>query len=132
MYFMYLKNFHFGVLDLGKEDIYRVSGYRGQTITINCKFEMTHKYKRKYLCKNTALGCEDIIRTDKKNQWVSRDKFSLYDNTTGRFLIVSISELSREDAGIYWCAVDETFSHGSKINVDNFKTIQLNVYDGEF
>ncbi|XP_041961180.1 polymeric immunoglobulin receptor-like [Alosa sapidissima] len=114
----------------GKEEVYRVSGYVGDDITIKCKYEDTNKHKSKYLCKNTAVGCEDRIRTDRKDQWESRDRFSLYDDTTGGFFMINITKVTEEDYGTYWCALDEPPSNDSKVSVDQFKTIQLDVHTG--
>ncbi|XP_041961011.1 polymeric immunoglobulin receptor-like isoform X1 [Alosa sapidissima] len=110
----------------GKEKVYRVAGYVGDDITIKCKYKYTDKHKIKYLCKNTAVGCEDRIRTDRKDQWERRDRFSLYDDTTGGFFMI-ITKLTEEDSGTYWCVVDEPVSADSKVSVDTFKTIQLDV-----
>lgn len=120
------------VPELGEKDILTVSGHTGHGVTITCKYEDSDRDKRKYLCKNTALGCEDRISEHQKDQWESRDRFSLYDNSTGGFLVVSISELTEEDAGIYWCAVDEPFFPNPAVSVDKFKAIQLDVQQGKF
>ncbi|KAM7418842.1 hypothetical protein PAMA_016120 [Pampus argenteus] len=57
----------------------------------------------------------------KHNQWVSEGRFSLYDNTTDGFFIVTMSKLVPEDSGTYWCGVDVTFFP------DHISVIQLNV-----
>lgn len=119
-------------MKLGQGGIDRVSGYTGHDITFKCKYEDADRNKRKYLCKNIAAGCEDIIRTDQKNRWEHKNRFSLYYNTSEGFLTVVISKLNSEDAGIYWCAVDEPLSAGTPdVTIDKFETVQLSVRNGE-
>lgn len=108
---------------------YQVSGYIGHDITIKCKYEMNHKDKGKYLYKSTDVERDYILTAHKKDEWERR--FSLYDNTTGGFTMFSISKLTQQDAGIYWCVVEEPFST-SKVCEEKFKEIQLNVLSGRF
>ncbi|KAL2086326.1 hypothetical protein ACEWY4_017385 [Coilia grayii] len=96
-------------------------------VTVKCKYQDVDKDKSKYVCKNEVDGCKRKIRTGRKDQWWNSRKFSLYDNTTGRFFLVSISNLTKEDAGIYWCAVDEPFYNGCQVTVEKFEVIQLDV-----
>ncbi|KAL2086327.1 hypothetical protein ACEWY4_017386 [Coilia grayii] len=118
------------VTEPGKDGFGQVSGYVGQNITVKCEYEDADKDKRKYMCKNEAEGCKDRIRKDIKDQWVSKGRFSLYDNITGRFFLATISNLTKEDAGIYWCAVDEPVSDDSKVSMDKFNVIRLYVHTG--
>lgn len=90
---------------------------------------MNHKDKGKYLYKSTDEEGDYIIRAHKKDEWEKR--FSLYDNTTGGFTMFSISKLTQQDAGIYWCVVEEPFST-STVCEEKFKAIHLNVLSGRF
>lgn len=69
----------------------------------------------KYFCKITQSICEDKIKGDAKNTWITHGRFSLRYNTTGNFSLVKISNLSTEDAGKYRCAVDVTLSNNNQL-----------------
>lgn len=113
-----------------KKEIYKVAGYVGHSITLKCKYGDNVKGKSKYLCKYENNGCKRKIRTGQKEQLWERGKFSLYDNTTGQYFLVSITNLSIEDHGKYWCAEDEPFDNDSEVAVDKFNVFELDVHTG--
>ena len=57
-------------------------------------------------------------------------RFSLYDNTTAGVFMVSITNLTEKDAGIYWCGVHVSFQKNSPLSVDNITEVILNVKNG--
>ncbi|XP_041961106.1 CMRF35-like molecule 8 [Alosa sapidissima] len=112
-------------------------GYTGKNISIMCPYDLG-KYGNvmKYFCKNEAVACTDRIRTGIKDQWIEpqkdsrgKDRFYLYDNTTGGFFMVNITNLTTEDAGTYWCGVHVSFQN-SPLSVDNLTEVILNVKNG--
>ncbi|KAL2086325.1 hypothetical protein ACEWY4_017384 [Coilia grayii] len=115
----------------GEENDYKGAGYVGHSVTFKYKYEDADKGKSKYVCKNENDGCHLQTRTHKKDNWMTKDRFSLYDNTTGRFVLVYISDLTKEDAGIYWCVIDEPFDNDSQVSLDKSKAIQLDILTGE-
>ncbi|XP_041961125.1 polymeric immunoglobulin receptor-like isoform X2 [Alosa sapidissima] len=113
-------------------------GYTGENISIKCPYDLG-KYRddMKYICKNEAVACTDRVRTGKKDQWFNPGKesrgkvrFYLYDNTTGGFFMVNITNLTTEDAGTYWCGVHISFQQNSPLSVDNLTEVILNVKNG--
>ncbi|XP_062388711.1 polymeric immunoglobulin receptor-like [Sardina pilchardus] len=112
-------------------------GYTGKNISIKCHYDL-RKYRNdtKYMCKNEAVACTDRIRRGIKDTWVNadnskgKDRFSLYDNTTGGFFMVNITNLTTEDAGTYWCGVHVSFQLNSPLSVDNLTELILNVNNG--
>ncbi|XP_031418015.1 CMRF35-like molecule 8 [Clupea harengus] len=71
-----------------------------------------------------------------KDKWVNspykdKKRFSLYDNTTGGVFIVSITNLTKEDAGIYWCGVHVSFQKNSPLSVDKITEVILNVKNAD-
>ncbi|XP_067359720.1 polymeric immunoglobulin receptor-like isoform X2 [Channa argus] len=53
----------------------------------------------RFFCKDNGFICEDILSTTVK----SNGSFSLTDNNSG--FNMSISDVSSQDAGVYWCGV---------------------------
>ncbi|XP_062388864.1 polymeric immunoglobulin receptor-like [Sardina pilchardus] len=97
----------------------RVTGYTGGAVAIKCKYHNDHRQNKKYFCKGTTgLTCSDLIKTGVKNQWVTVERFSLYDHTTGGFFMVTFKDLTLEDTGTYYCAVDEMLSPDKYTKVD--------------
>ena len=110
-------------------------GSVGQDISIKCPYDIKYTNELKYLCKNEGVACKDRVRTEIKDKWVNspykdKKRFSLYDNTTGGVFIVSITNLTKEDAGIYWCGVHVSFQKNSSLSVDNITEVILNVKNG--
>ncbi len=88
-----------------------VTGYPGGKGMIKCTYQAKFTQNTKYFCRrqmpNTPLigWCPDLIRTDKKNEWVKSGKVSLYDNTRAAVFTVTIRDLSERDSGTYYCGV---------------------------
>lgn len=73
--------------------------------------------------------CLNKIRGDATNTWITQGRFSLYYNTSGKFSLVKISNLRKEDAGKYWCAMDVTLSHNIRVSIDEFTEAHLDVLE---
>ncbi|KAK7161045.1 hypothetical protein R3I94_003884 [Phoxinus phoxinus] len=103
-----------------------VTVYSGGGLKFTCKYEEKYKTNAKYFCKGDQwLGCSDLIKTDIKDKWVNSERFSLYDNTSASALKVNIRNLSEEDSGTYYCAVDIT------TDKDSYTEVKLKVLTGE-
>ncbi|XP_045565609.1 CMRF35-like molecule 8 [Salmo salar] len=87
---------------------FKVTGFSGGTVIIDCHYYTEERSHEKYFCVGKySWRCKDIIRTGLKNTWVHRGRFSLYDNTGGNYFKVIIRQLTRQDEGTYWCGVDK-------------------------
>lgn len=64
------------------------------------------------------------ILIDEHDDWVTKGRYSLFDNTTGAFFIVRVHELKLEDSGTYVCGVDVPNQQ------DHISMIQLKVTRG--
>ncbi|XP_067296742.1 polymeric immunoglobulin receptor-like [Pseudorasbora parva] len=60
----------------------------------------------KCLCKDQQSNYFDLPKTNETDRWVDSGRFSLYENTRSEVLTVTIRDLSEEDSGTYYCAVD--------------------------
>ncbi|XP_029286379.1 uncharacterized protein LOC115007581 [Cottoperca gobio] len=98
-----------------------VSGVEGQRFDFRCKYENGQQSNAKYFCYDKDCNMS-LIQTVKHDQWEKKGRFSLYDNTTGAFFIVSVDKLTSRDSGTYRCGVDVSLSP------DHISIIQLNVF----
>ena len=113
-------------------------GYVGKDMSIKCPYDIKYTNDLKYLCKTEGVACKDRVRTGIKDKWFNnsdnpnkdKKRFSLYDSTTGGVFTVSITNLTKEDAGIYWCGVHVSFQENSPLSVDNITEVILNVKNG--
>ncbi|KAK1905774.1 CMRF35-like molecule 7 [Dissostichus eleginoides] len=82
----------------------KVSVRAGGSITIPCLYESKYINNVKYLCKGfTWYSCSYKIKTNKPS---SSGKFSISDDKKQRVFTVTINDLTEEDTGDYWCAVE--------------------------
>lgn len=101
-----------------------LNGVEGQRLDIRCDYPDSQRDNAKYFCYGDCSPSSHLIRTDKHELWVREGRFSLYDNTTGAFIVARVDELRPEDSGTYRCGVDVILYR------DTFIEIQLNVSPG--
>ncbi|XP_049900607.1 polymeric immunoglobulin receptor-like [Epinephelus moara] len=81
-----------------------VSGYEGGEVNVSCQYGEGYESYEKYLCKNDC-GDSDVLITTTE---AKKNRYSIYDDKHRRVFIATISDLSRTDAGKYWCGVTRT------------------------
>ncbi|XP_036976992.1 polymeric immunoglobulin receptor-like [Acanthopagrus latus] len=81
-----------------------VYGYEGREVDVPCPYEEGYDSYVKYLCKNDCAYEDVVVKTE--GAWES--KYSIRDDKTSRVFTVTISKLSRADAGKYWCVVERS------------------------
>ncbi|XP_048869036.1 CMRF35-like molecule 5 isoform X2 [Brienomyrus brachyistius] len=101
-----------------------VTGYEGGGVSIRCDYSKKYEDNSKYLCTGGFLSCTDLITTNKKNEWVTEGRFSLYDDPEGGFFTVNITSLQLTDTGTYWCAISKRYWPGT------FTEVSLQVLKG--
>ncbi|XP_050930245.1 uncharacterized protein LOC108901474 isoform X9 [Lates calcarifer] len=78
------------------------TAYRTAKTTIICDYpENKDKSRLKFFCKQTGDICEEILSTESSKRLNGR--FTLRDNDRG--FNISISNVSSDDAGVYWCGL---------------------------
>ncbi|XP_041961087.1 polymeric immunoglobulin receptor-like isoform X1 [Alosa sapidissima] len=84
---------------LAVKSLISVSGFKGHTLNIPCKYQNTSGAYRKHFCrgKDPRKCLEEGV--------LSEDRVSLRDIAADQVFTVTISNLTVEDAGIYWCVV---------------------------
>ncbi|XDV16840.1 hypothetical protein PO909_016370 [Leuciscus waleckii] len=87
-----------------------VVGREGDSSEIKCSYDENHSTEIKHLCKGKCFtkDAQNIISSDKVH--VNNPKISVKDDTELNLFTVTLSDLTAEDAGIYWCAVKEAFN----------------------
>ncbi|XP_037621492.1 polymeric immunoglobulin receptor-like isoform X1 [Sebastes umbrosus] len=78
-----------------------VSGYEGGQVKVSCPYWEGYESYEKYLCKNDCGDDDVLITTTQAN----KNKYSIHDDKQKRIFTATISDLSRRDAGKYWCGV---------------------------
>ncbi|XP_050923053.1 polymeric immunoglobulin receptor isoform X1 [Lates calcarifer] len=86
----------------GCQEPFNQTAYRTAKTTIICDYpENKDKSRLKFFCKDTNGICEEILSTESSKSLNKR--FTL--TGTKRGFNISISNVSSDDAGVYWCGV---------------------------
>uniref|UniRef100_A0AAY4A3D1 Immunoglobulin domain-containing protein n=1 Tax=Denticeps clupeoides TaxID=299321 RepID=A0AAY4A3D1_9TELE len=85
-----------------------VIGYEGGEVNIRCPYEDAYEKYIKYLCRGKCdyLNPDIVIKTGHGQTSAAEGRFSLYDNTTAGSFTVTITRLTAQDSGKYWCGPD--------------------------
>ncbi|CAI5686613.1 unnamed protein product [Oreochromis niloticus] len=89
-----------------------LSVYRTANTTITCDYPDVYEPHIKFFCKKNHFHCDDILST--KSSPKSKGTFTL--TGSSRAFNISISDVTSQDAGDYWCGVESNdgsyrFSH---------------------
>ncbi|XP_041961239.1 CMRF35-like molecule 1 isoform X1 [Alosa sapidissima] len=111
-----------GVLPV--ESVIQVTGYVGKSAVIRCPYDRGYEEYSKYLCRGSCrLGGKDKKVETKAGQTKAiNGRFSLHDDTTAGVFTVTITGLTAEDSGQYWCGVKTGVGR-----YDVFTEVELNV-----
>lgn len=85
-----------------------ISGFEGDTVSLQCTYEMKMKEHRKYWCRRGGIlvpRCRDIVYTS-QDQEVTRGMMSIRDSPQELSMTVTIRNLTLKDSGSYWCGID--------------------------
>ncbi|XP_037619117.1 CMRF35-like molecule 1 [Sebastes umbrosus] len=96
-----------------------VTGELGKKVTIECSHVNAFS-NVKYFCKG-ACAYEDVLISSKTNGKDSNLKYSIKDG--GNTFSVTISSLTEDDSGTYWCGVE-------RIGVDTYNKVVITVIQG--
>ncbi|XP_048878103.1 CMRF35-like molecule 5 isoform X3 [Brienomyrus brachyistius] len=88
--------------------INEVRGYVGGQVYIDCPYPSDYIYVAKYWCRRPCKNVKDVlIKSEKSDIVISKGRFSLYNNPSGRSFRVTIKKLTLKDAGIYYCGIEK-------------------------
>ncbi|KAK6471292.1 CMRF35-like molecule 8 isoform X1, partial [Huso huso] len=108
-----------------------VNGIEGENVKVECPYQPEYKENIKYLCHGSWPSCSDVIRSGEPETLVTEGRFSLYDNRSVRVFTVTITELTLEHAGTYYCGVyiDWFEDKYTAVKVTVSKGMQSNYYN---
>ncbi|XP_022052259.1 CMRF35-like molecule 1 [Acanthochromis polyacanthus] len=107
----------FLLLGLWETEALSVEGKVGKEVTIKCSHSNAGS-NVKYFCKDPCKN-EDILVTSKEtNEDDSNGKYSIKDE--GNTFTVTISDLTEDDSGAYWCGIE-------RFGVDTYNKVVLTV-----
>ncbi|XP_021498448.1 CMRF35-like molecule 9 isoform X1 [Meriones unguiculatus] len=86
----------------------QISGFEGDTVSLQCTYEKTVERHRKYWCRQGGIvvsRCADIVYTN-QDQSVTRGRMSIRDSPGELAMTVTMRDLTLKDEGKYWCGID--------------------------
>nr|XP_027811513.1 CMRF35-like molecule 1 isoform X2 [Marmota flaviventris] len=95
------------------------SGPERGSLTVQCNYTSGWKTYKKYWCRGAAWrGCKTLVKTTGSEQEVKKDRVSIRDDQENLTFMVTMEDLRRDDADIYWCAIERAGSdHGFPVDV---------------
>lgn len=76
-------------------------GVKGDELSVQCHSD--HDVINKFLCKGEDLSLCETSGVKVSKGKITNGRFSLSDDTSARGFTVTITNLTEEDSGIYWC-----------------------------
>uniref|UniRef100_A0A8C9LFP3 Ig-like domain-containing protein n=1 Tax=Pavo cristatus TaxID=9049 RepID=A0A8C9LFP3_PAVCR len=84
-----------------------VSGQEGETLSLRCWYARGYEGYNKYWCRGAARGsCHKVVETAGREVPRQHGRISITDNHIFCVVLLTVEELSMEDAGSYWCGVE--------------------------
>ncbi|KAG1955791.1 CMRF35-like molecule 8 [Pimephales promelas] len=103
-----------------------VSGVTGHHLNISCRYNRDVNNNIKFMCKGSDPSICETSAVKVSSQTNSNGRFSLRDDESAGVFTVTVTELTLEDSGIYWCGAGETRLKNKWISV-----MHLNI-NGDF
>lgn len=101
----------YGALEGPKE----ISGFEGDTVSLQCTYGEELKKYRKYWCRESGFLISRCSGTVYAGEYGQEGRVSVHDNPRQLRFEVTLRNLTLKDVGKYWCGVkrvgfDKTFS----------------------
>ncbi|XDV16665.1 hypothetical protein PO909_016271, partial [Leuciscus waleckii] len=105
-----------------------VSRVTGEHLNITCHYNSDLKNKIKLICKGSDPSLCETSGIKASSETNSNGRFSLRDDESAGVFTVTITDLTLEDSGIYWCGAGET---GQKRKNKWISVTDLNINNGK-
>ncbi|XP_036268339.1 LOW QUALITY PROTEIN: CMRF35-like molecule 5 [Pipistrellus kuhlii] len=84
-----------------------VSGPRGGSATIQCRYDPGYESYSKWWCRGEAWGsCHTLLKTTGSDWMVRSGRMSIQDNHHRHLFTVTMEELRASDQDAYWCGIE--------------------------
>ncbi|XP_037105786.1 CMRF35-like molecule 5 isoform X9 [Syngnathus acus] len=97
-----------------------VTGISGENIIITCSRD-DRSDDIKYFCEKNCKYDDDVLIKSRGRRWYSKGRYSIIDD--GKTFRVKISQLTKKDAGTYWCGWEQWIK-------DDYEKVVLTVREG--
>ena len=84
----------------------RASGTADGEVEVYCSYPDEHRYTPKYFCRHPCRS-GDVLITLQKSDYICKGRYSIYDGKDARTFSVFIKKLKLQDAGVYYCGLDQ-------------------------
>ncbi|XP_042624001.1 CMRF35-like molecule 5 [Cyprinus carpio] len=117
----------FTEIHLEIKHVSRVSGVTGKHLYIPCHYKSELKNNVKIICKGSDPSLCETSAIRVSSEIKSNGRFSLSDNESTGVFTVTITNLTEEDSGIYWCGAAQ---RGQEHKNKWISVIDLNISAG--
>ncbi|MBN3312445.1 PIGR protein, partial [Atractosteus spatula] len=91
----------------------KVSVQLSSSATVRCSYSAGYKSNNKYWCRGAKRAdCSTVVNTEDHRR---EGRTSIRDDPAQRTFTVTISDLSLEDEGWYWCGIERSFSFSDEL-----------------
>ncbi|KAI7810549.1 putative NACHT [Triplophysa rosa] len=87
---------------LSVKNVSHMSGVKGDELSVQCHYNHVIN-NHKFFCKGENLSLCETSGVKVSKEKVTNGRFSLIDDTSARVFTVTITNLTEEDSGMYWC-----------------------------
>lgn len=107
----------------------RLHSMVGQVLSVRCQYPPRGwPYEKKVWCKEVSVyECARLVASSRPHTLTQASRFSIWDNPGAGFFTVTMTGLTEEDSGHYWCRI----YHPSSNSVSKSKRFYLAVSPGE-
>ncbi|XP_056625156.1 CMRF35-like molecule 8 [Triplophysa dalaica] len=88
---------------LSIKNVSHMFGVKGDELSVQCHYDHDVINDNKFLCKGEDLSLCETSGVKVSKGKITNGRFSLSDDTSARGFTVTITNLTEEDSGIYWC-----------------------------
>ncbi|XP_069399626.1 CMRF35-like molecule 9 isoform X11 [Ovis canadensis] len=100
-----------------------ISGFEGDTVSLQCTYGEELKKHQKYWCREAGLFISRCTGTVFSGEYGQEGRVSVHDNPRENRFTVILRDLTLKDTGKYWCGV-------KKLGFDKTMSVSLLVFPG--
>ncbi|XP_061247978.1 CMRF35-like molecule 9 isoform X6 [Bos javanicus] len=100
-----------------------ISGFEGDTVSLQCTYEEELKKHQKYWCREAGLFISRCTGTVFSGEYGQEGRVSVHDNPRENRFTVILRNLTLKDMGKYWCGV-------KRLGFDKTMSVSLLVFPG--